>query len=766
MIENPITRQRQKITVRGAVQGVGFRPMVYRLATQLDLTGWVINATDGVHIEIEGETEAVETFLERLPLEAPEHALIRELTSALIDPVESVKFEIRESEESHSRSTLILPDLTTCPECRRELLDPKDRRHRYPFTNCTHCGPRFTILKSLPYDRPNTTMASFEMCDKCRAEYENPLDRRFHAQPNACPECGPQLALWNSKGREIAIRDDALRAAEVAIEDGIIVAIKGLGGFHLVVDARNSEAVTRLRNRKHREEKPFAVMVPDLRSAEQIVELDDTARELLTSRQAPIVLLKKRAEASGIASEVAPRNPQLGVMLPYTPLHILLMQDLGFPIVATSGNMSDEPICIDEREALERMKGIAELFLVHDRPIARHVDDSVVRVVESELMVARRARGYAPLPIRMSCKMPPTLAAGAHLKNSVALAVGQEAFVSQHIGDLETKPALDAFHEVIGQFEGLYETELERVVHDLHPDYHSSQWAKTRGLPRHEVQHHVAHIYSCMAEHELKGPVCGISWDGTGLGVDGTIWGGEFFIVNGERWRRFASLRQFPLPGGEKAIREPRRTALGLLAQQFGIEAALERVDLLPLVAFTQQERTLIGDAIRKGINTPMTSSMGRLFDAVSSLAGIRQIMSFEGQAAMELEWALPAIPLQEAYPFPVIESNGNEEAILRFDWQPLLDALLADLAAGIDAAIISSKFHNALVELAVHAAKVANIQDVAISGGVFQNRYLTEQTIRRLREEGFTPHWQRQVPPNDGGISLGQLYAASFIQR
>ncbi|MCX8103930.1 MAG: carbamoyltransferase HypF, partial [Candidatus Bipolaricaulota bacterium] len=561
---------RLKIAIHGAVQGVGFRPFVYRLAIELKLTGWVLNSAQGVFIEAEGTKEQLEEFVRRLERDKPPRAFLQSLEASWLDPVGYTAFEIRHSDESGQKIAFILPDIATCPDCWREIFDPNNRRYRYPFTNCTNCGPRFSIIEALPYDRPNTTMKIFRMCPDCQAEYENPLDRRFHAQPNACPQCGPHLELWDAKGTVLAQHDDALCQAAEAIRVGQIIAVKGLGGFHLICDARNDDAVQELRRRKHREEKPFALMYPSLELVQAHCEVSPLEERALTSPEAPIVLMRRR-ESVQIASSVAPRNPYLGIMLPYTPLHHLLMAELGFPVVATSGNLSDEPICTDEHEALIRLKEIADLFLVHNRPIARHVDDSIVRIVGSQELVLRRARGFAPLPITLrNPERRTVLAVGAHLKNTVALAVGSTVFISQHIGDLETAEAFGAFQRVIQDFERLYDAQPSVIAHDLHPDYLSTQYAQGRKPRTVGVQHHYAHVLACMAENELDSSVLGVSWDGTGYGLDGTIWGGEFLRATRESFTRVAHLRTFRLPGGERAIQEPRRSALGVLYELFG----------------------------------------------------------------------------------------------------------------------------------------------------------------------------------------------------
>ncbi|MCC7209189.1 MAG: carbamoyltransferase HypF [Anaerolineae bacterium] len=766
-------RSRLRVVIRGAVQGVGFRPFVYRLAADLGLPGWVINSTQGVFIEVEGDRATLQDFLRRLETDKPPRAFIQSLEHALLDPVGFVNFEIRHSDESGPRTALILPDIATCPDCQREIFDPADRRHRYPFTNCTNCGPRYSIILALPYDRPNTTMRGFVMCPACRAEYENPLDRRFHAQPNACPVCGPQLALWNAAGETLAERDDALRAAEHAIRQGQIVAIKGLGGFHLVVDARNAYAVNRLRARKGREEKAFALMLPDLDTAAALCRVSPAEARLLRSPEAPIVLLEKR-EAAGelLAESVAPRNPYLGVMLPYTPLHHLLMADLGAPIVATSGNLSDEPICIDERDALERLGGIADVFLVHNRPIARHVDDSIARIALDRELILRRARGYAPLPVtlpeRAGSFAAPVVAVGAHLKNTAALAIGRDVFASQHIGDLETEGALMAFRRVIADLTRLYDARPGLIAADLHPDYLSTaeaaRLAEQSGASLVQVQHHHAHVLACMADNDLPPdtPVLGVSWDGTGYGTDGTVWGGEFLTEGGER---LAHLATFRLPGGEKAIREPRRTALGMLYAVFG-ESALDRDDLPPVASFSPAERAVLRAMLARGTGAPLTSSAGRLFDGVAALIGLRQKLSYEGQAAMELEYALAGITTDECYDYQVTDVtnpdfSGERHVKWIVDWSPALRAVLDDVRQGVAPGLIAARFHNTLSECIVAVARRAGRARVILSGGVFQNRALLERTVRRLGAEGFRPYWHQRLPPNDGGIAVGQAVGA-----
>jgi hydrogenase maturation protein HypF len=751
--------QRLKISVQGAVQGVGFRPFVYRLATELSLQGWVCNGAQGVFIEVEGPHEVLEGFLIRLGNEKPIRAVIFAMEASFLDPVPYDHFEIRESDGSGEKLAVILPDIATCHDCLHEIFDPRDRRHLYPFTNCTNCGPRFSIIESLPYDRPNTSMHEFHMCARCEAEYHDPRNRRFHAQPNACPNCGPQLALWSPSGDVLATRRDAVLGTAAALRAGRIVALKGIGGFQLIVDARNESAVRRLRQRKHREEKPFALMYPYLDAVAVDCVLSRAEERLLHSPECPIVLLKRKPVARGKSAAqitdqvIAPHNPYLGVMLPYSPLHHLLMRELGVPIVATSGNLSDEPICIDEQEALQRLHDIADLFLVHNRRIVRHVDDSVVRVMLGREQVLRRARGYAPLPIHVKKEMPNVLAVGAHLKNTVALSTGHEIFLSQHIGDLETQPAYNAFRRVCDDFQQLYEVTPDIIACDMHPDYLSTKFARSLNVPIAWVQHHYAHVISCMTENEVEAPVLGISWDGTGYATDGTIWGGEFLHINDTSFDRIAHFRPFRLPGGEAAIKQPRRCALGVLYEIFGEKIFDPGHPIWK--HFDEGDVPLFRQMLVKGVNSPVTSSVGRLFDAVASLIGLRQELGFEGQAAMELEYyATPQI--EDGYPFEIQQGEP-----LVVDWEPMIRAILNDVESRQPQGRIAAQFHNTLAAIIVAVAKWLQEPKVALTGGCFQNRYLTERTVHLLEAGGFKPFWHQRVPPNDGGIALGQAIAA-----
>jgi len=777
---------RLRLTLHGAVQGVGFRPFIHRLAHEFELRGWVANSSEGLVIEVEGGGPSLEEFRARVVSNKPPGSVIYSLEEQWLDAAGIEGFEIRSSCDSGPKTAFITPDLATCPDCVREIFDPADRRYRYPFTNCTHCGPRFSIILALPYDRGNTTMGGFVQCPECEAEYNDPANRRFHAQPNACPSCGPQLAFWdpsasfrqNPSGPRSDAGGDPIRQAADALRAGRIVALKGLGGFHLTVDARKSDAIHRLRMRKHREAKPLAVMFPTLDCVREYCQASSAEARLLQSPQAPIVLLKQRADAAAHAlpPAVAPGNPCLGVMLPYTPLHHLLLSELDFPVVMTSGNLSDEPICTNEQEAFTRLRGIADCFLVHNRPIERHVDDSIVRVVLGRELILRRARGYAPLPISLAEDLergPDLLGVGAHLKNTVALGMGRHVWVSQHVGDLETVAANQAFEKVIADFQRLYGAKVAEICADLHPDYYSTVHARSLANSRvgtaaptlRKVQHHVAHVLACMAENEILPPVLGVAWDGTGYGPDGTIWGGEFFRVEPAGWRRVAHLRPFGLPGGDRAVREPRRSAFGLLYALRG-EALLAEPPLPFLGGFSATEFKNLAAMLRGNLNTPETSSAGRLFDAIAALLGLVQISHFEGQAAMALEFAASSHSPLPAYPFEIHGTHPNRalsetnEALV-LDWGPMILAILADLQQGIASADIASRFHSTLARMIVAVAQWIRVEKVALSGGCFQNARLLESVVQGLQVAGFKAYWHQRIPPNDGGIALGQVVAA-----
>lgn len=757
---------RLRMRIQGAVQGVGFRPFVFRLATELGLLGWVNNSTRGVEIEVEGAAEVIETFRIRTKSECPSRENIHRCEEAFLTPVGYTAFTIIHSNDTGEKTVFMMPDLAMCPTCLAEMLDPNNRRYRYPFINCTECGPRFSIIHALPYDRPNTSMKDFVMCPACQAEYENPLDRRFHAQPNACPVCGPQVALWDAYGRVLAERSDALELVADVIREGHIVAFKGIGGFQLLVDARNTNAVRELQKRKRRT-KPFALMYPTLTMARAHCVISAQEENELTSQRAPIVILARKREEDVVTDSrkmlpceaVAPGNPNLGIMLPYSPLHHVLMHLLSFPIVATSGNISDEPIVTDEYEALDRLRGIADYFLVHNRPIVRPVDDSIVREMNGGMSLIRRARGFAPLPISLEKEARgPVLATGAHQKNAVALAAGPHVFMSQHIGDLNTRQTDRAFRQAIHDVTSVYDRKLGAIACDMHPAYASTQWAEEEvehtGIPLVRVQHHHAHVLACMADNKLSAPLLGVAFDGTGHGTDGTSWGGEFFRVTKKSIDRVAHLRTFPLLGGDAASREPWRCALGLLWEIYGAECFSLPFPPLQRLSATQKKNLAI--QLTRSINTPQTSSAGRLFDAIASLVGIRHKTEYEGQAAMELEGACESSYMPIVYPYDLRE-DGSMTVI---DWEPMIKTVVEEVLRHVPQGQVAANFHATLAGIIISVALRVGENTVALSGGCFQNKRLIEMAIARLMDAGFTPCIHRRVPPNDGSIALGQAAA------
>jgi hydrogenase maturation protein HypF len=740
--------------VSGLVQGVGFRPFVYRLAAELGLSGSVRNTTAGLCIEVEGEAAALDELARRLRSEPPANAVIRRVDVTTGAAVGLEGFSIGPSDGAGAVESQVPQDLAPCPDCSREVLEPAHRLYRYPFTTCTRCGPRFTIIQTMPYDRAHTTMASFVLCAACRRDYEDPASRRFHAQAVACPACGPQLALWDGNGAALATADRALRDAGAAIRSGAIVAVKSVGGFHLMADATNDAAVRELRRRKQRPDKPFALLCGSLDAVRSLCEVGELEASLLRSERAPIVIL--RARGSGVAQSVAPGNPHLGVMLPPSPLHLLLTHDLRIPVVATSGNRSEEPVCTREREAVARFRGVADLLLVHDRPIARHADDSLVRVIAGEGVVLRLARGYAPLAIPGNPLHPGVLAVGGGHKNAVAVGKRDGIVLSQHVGSLGTPNGREVFRQTAEDLARLHGVLPAASACDLHPDDPAAVEARGLGRSVVSIQHHHAHVLSCMAEHQLDGPVLGVAWDGTGYGTDGTIWGGEFLVADRTSWQRVGHLRRFRLPGADRAVREPRRAALGVLFELLG-RRTVERIDLAPVASFSESERAIIARMVARKINSPLTSSAGRLFDAVSALVGIRQTATFEGQAAMELEFALEDAPDVGPYPIDVEERAG----LLVVDWEPTVRTILDDLAAGAPASRIARAFHAALVDAIATVARRVGEERVVLTGGCFQNRHLAERASDRLVASGFRVYRHRSVPPNDGGIALGQAVAA-----
>ncbi|MFT3864463.1 MAG: carbamoyltransferase HypF [Solirubrobacterales bacterium] len=754
------TRRRVRARVTGTVQGVGFRPFVYRLAGELGLDGWVLNDTRGVVIEAEGEAAAVAELLVRVEGEAPPLAAVESIEPTDLEPRrQGGGFEILASDAGGEVAAAVSPDGATCDDCLAELFDPADRRHRYPFINCTNCGPRFTIVEGVPYDRPLTTMSGFSMCERCLAEYEDPLDRRFHAQPNACPACGPRARFETAGGEDLeAGATDAVAAAARALRERAIVAVKGVGGYHLACRADDERAVAALRSRKHREEKPFALLVADLAAATELVELGEEEAALLASRARPIVLARRRPGAP-VAAAVAPRVGELGLILPYSPLHHLLIRDVGMPLVLTSGNASDEPIAYRDADADERLAPIADAFLRHDRPIHIRTDDSVARVVELPAgrrpLMLRRSRGYVPDALPLSTgDSAPILGCGAELKNTFCLAKDGRAWVGHHVGDLENYETLRSFSEGIAHFEALFEVTPEVVVHDLHPDYLSTRYALEREGVRHVgVQHHHAHLAACLAEHGESGPALGAIFDGTGLGEDGTIWGGEFLLGDLRDYERAAHLRTVPLPGGAAAIREPWRMACAWLRAALGGEPE-PPASLRPAVEPRAWRNCLrlCGDAA-----TPGTSSMGRLFDAVGALCGAPAKVSHEGQAAIELE-AMAAADERGRYEMPL---DGEV-----LDPLPTLRALLADLGAGLDPARAAARFHETVATATASACTTlcgrGGVETVVLSGGVFQNRLLLERCAALVADAGLRVLVPAAMPPNDGGIAFGQAAVAA----
>jgi hydrogenase maturation protein HypF len=760
-----------RVHITGLVQGVGFRPFVYNLATRHNLNGWVKNTSAGVDIEVDGDSESLNLFLQQLRDEAPPLSRIDEFSASFQPANGFSSLEILHSEAVEGAFQPISPDVSICPDCLRELFDPNDRRYRYPFINCTNCGPRFTIIKDIPYDRPKTTMASFPMCPDCELEYTNPLDRRFHAQPVACPVCGPQITFERFNVGTLASSGDAIAGTCKSLANGEIVAIKGLGGFHLACDATNAGPVTELRTRKLRVDKPFAIMMPDIETVEQYCFVSDSERQLISSSARPIVLLKRKPE-SNIVPEVAPKQDWIGVMLPYTPLHHLLFNDENTKftaLVMTSGNLSEEPIATGNDEARERLSTLADAFLMHNRDIHIRCDDSVVRVFEENLQSEirnqkfiypiRRSRGYSPFPVKLPFDAPQILAAGSELKNTFCITNKNYAFLSHHIGDMENYETLRSFEQGVEQFEKLFRVKPKAIAYDFHPNYLATRYALERAehenLPTVGVQHHHAHIAACMAEHGLDGthPIIGVAFDGTGYGEDGAIWGSEILIADYKSYQRRFHIAYFPLPGGDAAIKKPARTALALLWS-----LGLEWDEILrPTAEFPDQDQVILRAQLERKINTPLTSSMGRLFDVAAALAGVRQQVNYEGQAAIEFE-ALADMAEGGRYPFGLDQDKVQVRTAV--------EALINDVVAGIQISKISAKFHNGLaacvLEICTRIRSETGIDEVALSGGVWQNITLLGRTLSLLNKDGFRVYIHREVPANDGGLSLGQAVIAA----
>lgn len=752
--------KRSKGAIKGIVQGVGFRPFIYQLAHRYQLSGHVINTPEGVDLEVEGSDEDVEHFFQSILSERPPLAHISSMERAELRPKNDKVFEIKESRADQERSALISPDMSVCPDCLRELKDSKDRRFKYPFINCTNCGPRYTIIMDIPYDRAMTTMKKFKMCKACQGEYEDPTNRRFHAQPNACWDCGPRVSLHDHSGHPLAC-DTPVEETINLLKTGAILAIKGLGGFHLAVDASNHKAVVRLRKRKQKEEKPLALMVRDLEAAKEIAHVNEIEAKTLLSPQRPIVILKKR-RFHRLSPQVAPRNRYFGIMLPYTPLHYLLMDSPFRALVMTSGNISEEPINIDNGEAFKNLRGIADYFLVHDRDIYLRSDDSIIRMVGRVPRQLRRSRGYVPIPVFLPEEMselPSVLAVGAELKNTICITKENRAFLSQHVGDMENLETFDFFRLTISHMESILEIRPKVMAHDLHPDYLSSKFGREQDeIPTLAVQHHHAHIVSCLAENGVKGPVIGLALDGTGFGSDGQVWGGEVLFADLHSFQRAAHLDYVSLPGGDAAAKSPWRMALSYLHKTYGDE-----VFNLPIKFvrdLKREDANIVFQMITKRVNTPLTSSCGRLFDAISSLIGLRQKISYEGQAAMELEMC-QNLSEKGKYPWAIKEKKGHL-ILLTSD---IIRSAVEDIKIGISRGIISRRFHNTLIDMFTGACiklrELSGIGHVAMSGGSFQNVTLLNGLSRALTSNGFKVFTQKVVPSNDGGLSLGQAVCA-----
>lgn len=753
-----MTAIRCELELEGRLQGVGFRPLAFRLARELGLSGWVRNTAQGVTLALQGQQGGILEFERRVAQQLPAHAVIRRSTRRSMPLSRETDFRIAPSLAGGSQGAEPLPDLATCAACASEVLDPKNRRYGYPFTSCTSCGPRYSVLLELPYDRGNTTMSGFTMCSACQAEYEDPEDRRFHSQTNCCAQCGPALSLKRASGEVVAQAEPALRLATAALCSGEIVAVMGLGGFHLFCDARSDAAVRRLRKAKARCAKPFAVMVRDLAHARRLCEVSDLEAGTLRSSGAPIVLLPRRREAEPeVCAAVAPEVPDLGLMLAYTPLHLLLLHGLEGAAVATSGNLADEPLCSSECEARERLGRFTDLFLVHDRPIAARVDDSVVRVIADTQVVLRAGRGYAPLLLPAPDAAPgdggaarPVVGLGPHQKTTFSLAGGGKIVMFPHLGNLDTRLAVQVYRESLARSLRMYGIKDVQAVCDLHPDYATTRIAAGLSAQPRAVQHHHAHVLSCVIEHQLRGPYLGVAWDGTGYGGDGTIWGGEFLRSDASGLLRAGTLRSFRLIGGDAAAREPRRAALGLLYELYG-EACAEHVP-----GFTPSELRTLLRALGRGLGAPRTSSIGRLFDGVAALLGLRERAEYEGQAAILLEGAARALA-GPAEPYPLQLTGGTPIVV---DWEPWICGIRDDAQRGRPVVEIAARFHETLAAAIVAVAQRIGIEQIVLSGGCFQNPLLCQRAVARLRAAEFRPYWNQRVPPNDGGISVGQAAA------
>lgn len=757
-----------QISANGLVQGVGFRPYIYNLAAKLSLSGFVQNDSSGVFIDVEGCDSSVDEFLDCLVKSPPLHAIIEGLQYTTLPPKGYKSFIIEESATKENNATMICADIATCPDCLKELFNPGDRRYRYPFINCTNCGPRFTIVNDTPYDRRNTTMSDFDMCHDCNCEYHNPKNRRFHAQPNACLVCGPQLRLLNNEGFTVQTQDPISTVCTL-LHDGKIVAVKGLGGYHIACDAMNRNAVSLLRKRKYREDKPFAVMMENIETVNNFCFVNAKEETLLLSIQRPIVLLRKKSDCA-IPHDIAPDNLYLGVMLPYTPLHYLIIKESGLPLVMTSGNVSDEPIAYKNTEAFARLKCIADYFLVHNRDIFMRCDDSVVKVIEDKEMIIRRSRGYAPFPLRLQYAFTkPVLACGAFLKNTFCLARGNHAFLSHHIGDLENTETLHSYETAIEHYKRLFSVEPEVIAYDLHPEHLSTKYALAQkdDILKIGVQHHHAHIASCMTENDITHKVIGVAFDGLGYGDDGNFWGGEFLVADISRYERAGHLDYVPMPGGEQAIKEPWRMAISYLYHMYGTDIhLLSLFDTQKFMKEKNDKLEILFKMLSRKINSPLTSSAGRLFDGVASLLDLQHSVNYEGQAAIKLE-SIADERETGHYPFGINANTGGRCNVpFIIQWQPVIKHIMEDLQHKTANPIISTRFHNSIVEMVAQVCimlrDIVGLHDVVLSGGVFQNNFLLSRSINKLTSNGFKVYTHQKVPCNDGGISLGQAVIAN----
>lgn len=750
-------KKRFLIRIEGTVQGIGFRPFVYRIAKESKLKGFVKNNPEGVTIEVEGEIKNLNKFLLKLKKDKPP------LTTYTLFEVKEIpikndrEFEILKSEEKGEKIALILPDIATCKDCINEIFDKKNRRYSYPFTNCTNCGPRFSIIQNIPYDRKNTTMKIFEMCPECKGEYENPLDRRFHAQPNACHRCGPEVFLTDRKGNIIEKKEKAIEKTAFFLQKGKIIALKGIGGFQLLTNALSDECVSELRKRKKRDEKPFAIMFKNLEHLKKYAFISSIEKEILLSFQSPILIVKSKKN-NNLSKYCAPFNPYIGAMIPYTPIHHLIMSKIDFPLICTSGNLSEEPIAYENEEALERLKDIADYFLMNNRPIERYIDDSIVKFIKNKPVVIRRARGYAPLPFIINKNLPQILALGPYLKNTIAISKFNRIILSQHIGDIDNEKSFNSFKKVIEDFKRLYEFKPEAIACDAHPEYLSTKYgeelSKKENIPLIKIFHHHAHIASCMVENKIEGEVLGVSWDGTGYGRDGKIWGGEFLICDFKDFKRLATFREFSLLGGDKAIKEPKRSAIGILYEIYK-EKTFE-MDFEPLKSLTEKERKIFESAYEKNLSIFKTTSVGRIFDAVSSLLNLKQKCTFEGQAAMMLEWIAEGYKknIKTHYTFEI-----NKEDCYIIDFIPIFEEIISDIKSKKDKSYIAYKFHITLAEIVKKISELTDKDKILLSGGVFQNKLLTELVFKKIKNKKVFTH--SQIPQNDGGISIGQIMIA-----